>query len=165
MASVSIIKTLFDHRPSARQAVCALAVSCLVLGGCEAKVSNHGHALDEAELNTIKIGESTRIDLLSNFGMPSFEGAFNSGKIYYVSQIMIEPAGGLKKTETRQLFAFSFDENDVLVAVDLIDESSGNLVLHLDQKTPTPGDNFGVIDQIFSNLKRRRNQDTSTTSN
>ena len=42
-------------------------------------------------------------------------------------------------------------------AIDLIDETSGKTVVYLDEKTPTPGDNFGAIDQVFSNLKRRRN--------
>jgi len=41
----------------------------------------------------------------------------------------------------------------------MFDEATGKLVLHLDEKTPTPGDNLGVIDQIFSNLKRRRAQE------
>ena len=45
----------------------------------------------------------------------------------------------------------------VLNAIDLIDETSGRTVLYLDEKTPTPGDNFGALDQVFSNLKRRRN--------
>jgi hypothetical protein len=70
---------------------------------------------------------------------------------------MVEPAGGKKKTETRQIVAFTLDADDIVTAIDLIDETSGRTVLYLDEKTPTPGDNFGAMDQVFSNLKRRRN--------
>ena len=129
----------------------------LGLGGCESKTMTHGHSIDEANLSEIRVGESTRIDLLASFGKPSFNGAFNSGKVYYVSQVMVEPAGGKKKTETRQIVAFTLDANDIVTAIDLIDETSGRTVLYLDEKTPTPGDNFGAMDQVFSNLKRRRN--------
>ena len=127
------------------------------LSGCESKTMTHGHSIDEANLSEIRVGESTRIDLLASFGKPSFNGAFDSGKIYYVSQVMVEPAGGKKKTEKRQIVAFTLDADDIVTAIDLIDETSGRTVLYLDEKTPTPGDNFGAIDQVFSNLKRRRN--------
>ena len=124
---------------------------------CESTTMTHGHSIDELTLKKIQVGESTRIDLLESFGKPSFKGAFNSGKIYYVSQSMIEPAGGKKRTETRQIVAFTLDADDIVTAINLIDETSGKSVLYLDEKTPTPGDNFGAMDQVFANLKRRRN--------
>ena len=127
------------------------------LGGCESKTMTHGHSIDEANLSEIRVGETTRIDLLASFGKPSFNGAFNSGRIYYISQFMVEPAGGKKKTETRQIVAFTLNADDIVTAIDLIDETSGRTVLYLDEKTPTPGDKFGAMDQVFSNLKRRRN--------
>jgi len=160
MTSVSINPKPIYHIVKRHGVMSMIALAVLIgLGGCESRVFNHGHSIDEVELNAIKIGESTRIDLLSTLGKPSFEGAFRSDKIYYVSQFMIEPPAGRKATETRQLFAFTFNENDVVTAVDMFDEATGKLVLHLDEKTPTPGDNLGVIDQIFSNLKRRRAQE------
>ena len=127
------------------------------LVGCESKTMTHGYSIDEGMLGEIRIGQSTRIDLLTSFGKPSFNGAFNSGKIYYVSQFMVEPAGGKKKTEARQIVAFTLNADDIVTAIDLIDETSGRTVLYLDEKTPTPGDNFGALDQVFSNLKRRQN--------
>ena len=127
------------------------------LTGCESTTMTHGHSIDETNLEKTQIGESTRIDLLDSFGKPSFKGAFNSGKIYYVSQSMIEPAGGKKRTEKRQIVAFTLDADDIVTAINFIDETSGKSVLYLDEKTPTPGDNFGAMDQVFANLKRRRN--------
>ena len=44
----------------------------------------------------------------------------------------------------------------MLEKIDLIDEKSGIDVAHIDAKTPTPGDTFNAIEQIFLNLKRRR---------
>ena len=40
----------------------------LGLGGCESKTMTHGHSIDEANLSEIRVGESTRIDLLASFG-------------------------------------------------------------------------------------------------
>jgi outer membrane protein assembly factor BamE (lipoprotein component of BamABCDE complex) len=157
MASDSRLPSLLRQFVMPLRAGMIAGIVFVGLGGCESKTMTHGHSIDEANLNAIRIGESTRIDLLASFGKPSFNGAFNSGKIYYVSQFMVEPAGGKKKTETRQIVAFTLDADDIVTAIDLIDETSGRTVLYLDEKTPTPGDNFGAMDQVFSNLKRRRN--------
>jgi outer membrane protein assembly factor BamE (lipoprotein component of BamABCDE complex) len=54
------------------------------------------------------------------------------------------------------IYAFTFDANNNLQEIDLIDEKSGLNVAHIESKTPTPGDTFGVVEQIFSNLKRQQ---------
>ena len=159
MTSLSMILPQFQRIRRGLGNVGMFCLLAIAIGGCAEKTSNHGHAITSAELEKIKIGQSTRIDILATFGQPSFEGAFNSGKIYYVSQFMVEPPGGKKKTQTRELYVLTFDDNDVIQGVDLLDQTVSNDVLHLDEQTPTPGDNFGVIDQIFSNLKHRRNSE------
>jgi hypothetical protein len=54
------------------------------------------------------------------------------------------------------IYAFSFDTNNTLQEIDLIDEKSGLNVAHIGSKTPIPGNTFGVAEQIFSNLKRQQ---------
>ncbi len=156
MASKSRLLTPPRQFISMLRASMLAAFVFIALTSCESKTATHGNSIDQATLDKIRIGESTRNDLLAIFGKPSFNGAFNSGKIYYVSQFMVEPAGGIKQTETRQIVAFTFNEDNIVSMIDLIDETSGKSVVYLDDKTPTPGDNFGMLDQVFSNLKRRR---------
>ena len=135
----------------------ALALTSLI-AGCGERLSSHGHSLDEHDLKSVKIGVTTKQDILFSLGKPSFEGAFNSGKIYYVSQTMVQPAGGRKETSQRDLFAFSFDENDILQSLTVTDQTTGLDIATLDSKTPTPGADFGVIEQIFANIRKRNNQ-------
>jgi outer membrane protein assembly factor BamE (lipoprotein component of BamABCDE complex) len=66
------------------------------------------------------------------------------------------PVGGINKTKSRVIYAFSFDANNNLQNIDLIDEKRGLNVAHIDSKTPTPGDALNAVEQIFLNLKRRR---------
>ena len=135
--------------------VTLLLCGLLTLGACGERVSSHGHAIDAFELEQIELGESTRQDILLTLGKPSFEGAFQSGKIYYVAQNMRQPAGGAKTTTTRELFIFTFDDKDILQIIEIKDESKGLPIATLDAKTPTPGNTFGVIEQIFANIRRR----------
>ena len=83
----------------------------LVLSSCGERLSSHGHLIDEYDLQNIVMGETTKNDILFSLGKPSFEGAFDSSKLYYVSQNMVQPAGGRKETTSREIFAFIFDEN------------------------------------------------------
>ena len=127
----------------------------LSLSACGERVSSHGHFIDAYDLEQIVIGETTKQDILFTLGKPSFEGAFGSGKIYYVSQNMVQPAGGRKQTTSRELFTFIFDETELLDDIIVTDETTGLEIATLKAKTPTPGAELSVINQIFANIRRR----------
>ncbi|WP_438996316.1 outer membrane protein assembly factor BamE [Candidatus Puniceispirillum sp.] len=140
----------------ALSSVALLSIVMLSTIGCESRISSHGHNIDETELAKIELGKSTKSDLIFILGKPSFEGAFESGKTYYVSQIMEEPVAGINQTTSRTVVMFTVDKDDIVRAIDVLDENSGISIAHIDEKTPTPGNTYGVIDQVFKNLKRRR---------
>ena len=127
----------------------------LSLSACGERVSSHGHLIDAYDIEQIVIGETTKQDILFTLGKPSFEGAFGSGKIYYVSQNMVQPAGGRKQTTSREIFTFIFDETQLLDDIIVTDETTGLEIATLKAKTPTPGAELSVINQIFANIRRR----------
>lgn len=149
-------RCLFDALPGRRGLRTALlaGVISLSLAGCEATIAPHGHAVDATELDQIVPGQTSLVDLTAILGKPSFEGAFDSGKIYYLSEVMVEPPGGRKRASTRTLIVISL-EDDIVRYIEVRDETSGNTIAYLDERSPTPGDNFGVTEQIFSTLRRK----------
>ena len=157
MTSVSLTRLPIIRK--IKQAFGALFIGIFCLGflvGCGERISKHGHVIDQAEMDKIKIGQTSRADIIGMLGRPSFEGAFDSRKIYYASQIMELQVAGINKTKSRVIYAFSFDANNNLQNIDLIDEKRGLDVTHIDAKTPTPGDTLNAVEQIFLNLKRRQ---------
>ena len=149
-------RCLFDALPGLRGLRSALlaGVISLSLVGCEATIAPHGHAVDATELDQIVPGQTSLVDLTAILGKPSFEGAFDSGKVYYLSEVMVEPPGGRKRASTRTLIVISL-EDDIVRDIEVRDESSGKTIAYLDERSPTPGDNFGVTEQIFSTLRRK----------
>ena len=134
-----------------------IGIFCLgFLAGCGERISEHGHIITQTEMDTIKIGQTNRAEIIDMLGRPSFEGAFDDRKIFYASQIMELQVAGINKTKSRVIYAFSFDADNNLQEIDLIDEKTGLNVTHIEAKTPTPGDTFGVVEQIFLNIKRRQ---------
>ena len=148
---------LFDAFKAGQQSMTALVVAILAMGlaSCESRISSHGHAVDTVELNQIVPGETRLADLQAFLGRPSFEGAFESGKVYYISEVMVEPPGGRKRASTRTLIVISLDGEDIVTAIEVRDETSGKTIAYLDEKSPTPGDTFGVAEQLFSTLRRK----------
>ena len=148
---------LFDAFKAGQRSMTALIVAILAMGlaSCESRISSHGHAVDAEELNQIVPGETRLADLQAVLGRPSFEGAFESGKVYYISEVMVEPPGGRKRASTRTLIVISLDGKDIVTAIEVRDETSGKTIAYLDQRSPTPGDTFGVMEQLFSTLRRK----------
>ena len=148
---------LFDAFPGKRQLrmMVAVLVAGLTLASCEARIAPHGHSVDSAELDQIIPGQTTLGDLRAILGKPSFEGAFDSGKVYYLSEVMVEPPGGRKRISTRTMIVITLDQSDFVSEIEVRDETSGKTIAYLDEKSPTPGDTFGVASQIFSTLRRK----------
>ena len=156
MTSDSLTRLSFLRQIKQGFGALSIGIFCLgFLAGCGERISEHGHVINQAEMDTIKIGQTNRADIIGMLGRPSFEGAFDSRKIYYVSQIMELQVAGINKTKSRVIYAFSFDTKNNLQKIDLIDEKSGLNVVPTDSKTPTPGQTFTAVEQIFLNLKRR----------
>ena len=155
--TTAMTRGLFDAFPAARRGFISLGVGLLAIGmtACESRISAHGHAVDSTELDQIIPGETRLADLEAVLGRPSFEGAFDSGKIYYISEVMVEPPAGRKRTSARTLIVISLDDTKTVSAIEVRDETSGKTIAYLDERSPTPGDTFGVTEQMFSTLRRK----------
>ena len=125
-----------------------------VLPACEATITTHGRFIEGDELDRLELGVTTQAETIAILGRPSFEGAFNSGRIYYNNQKMEEKVAGTTSTIERELIVLIFDENNILQSLELRDKNSDEEIVKLEAKTPTPGDTLTIVDQIFSNLRR-----------
>jgi outer membrane protein assembly factor BamE (lipoprotein component of BamABCDE complex) len=127
----------------------------LGLQGCESQVTSHGNLIEASQLNKLEIGTTRREDVLILFGPASFEGAFNNKRLYYNNQKMEAPIAGRTQTIERELVVLSFDVNNILEYIEIRDKSTDQEIVKLDAKTSTPGDTLTVVDQLFTNLRRR----------
>ena len=132
-----------------------LFISMIVVSACEAVTTTHGRLIEPAELDRLELGETTQEETIAILGPPSFEGAFNSGRLYYNNQKMEKSVGGETLTIERELIVFIFDNNNRLQGIEIKDKNSDKKIVKLESKTPTPGDTVTIVDQIFSNLRRK----------
>ena len=127
----------------------------ILASACEAITTTHGRLIEPAELDRLELGVTTQAETIAILGPPSFEGAFNSGRLYYNNQKMEKRVGGETLTIERELMIFIFDNDNRLQGIEIRDKTSDKKIVKLESKTPTPGDTLTIVDQIFSNLRRR----------
>ena len=60
----------------------------VIVSACEAITTTHGRLIEPAELDRLELGVTTQAETIAILGPPSFEGAFNSGRLYYNNQKM-----------------------------------------------------------------------------
>ena len=134
---------------------CVASLGLTAISGCGDRVSSHGHVINENELKQITIGTTTKADIVQLLGQPSFAGAFDAQKLYYSSQVMLQPVASVKQTQRRVIYIFTLNTKNILEAIDLVNKDDGLTIAHIDDKTPTPGDTFGILEQVFTNLRRQ----------
>ena len=81
-----------------------------MLTACESTVTTHGRLIEQADLNKLELGKTTRAEALAIFGKPSCEGAFQPGRLYYNNQTMEQKVAGETSTIDRQLVVLTFDQ-------------------------------------------------------
>ena len=130
-------------------------VTLLFILSCAAQETIHGNQIDKIDIDKIQIGFTSKKDLQLILGPPSFRGSFDSGNLYYSNVKRQSPLGRQAVINSSELFAFSFDENDVLLEMNRLQELP-NSVDYESDKTTAPGVSLGILEQIFFNLQRRQ---------
>ena len=131
-----------------------LLILLIVVSACEAITTTHGRLIEPSELDRLELGTTTQLETIAILGPPSFEGAFNSGRLYYNNQKMAKLVGGETLTIERELMILIFDSNNRLQGIEIRDKTSDRKIVKLESKTPTPGATVTIVDQMFSNLRR-----------
>ena len=132
-----------------------LFILMIAVSACEARITTHGRLIEPAQLDKLEMGVTTQAETIAILGPPSFEGAFYSGRLYYNNQKMEKNVGGATLTLERELVVLIYDENNILQGIEFKNKNSDQEIVKLEEKTPTPGDRLTVIDQLFSNLRRK----------
>ena len=133
-----------------------LGISLFFLLSCSAQETTHGNKIDEIDIQKIQLNRTTKNDIKFILGPPSFQGSFDSRKIYYSNIKRQTPLGRQAVINSSELYVFLFDENDILLEMKKV-ESVPSSINYDKDKTEAPGVSLGILEQIFFNLQRRQN--------
>lgn len=126
------------------------ALSFIIIG-CTPTVSTHGNMLEDYQIEEIKVGESTRSDILRTFGSPTSKSTFDPLVWYYIGQTK-EKRGILDpEVVDEKIYLVAFSDEGVLKALQKIDRERMNIP-YARNKTPTHGNETTIMQQFLGNL-------------
>lgn len=128
-----------------------LAMATLT-SACADRVDNHGHVIKEAQIESLKIGISTKRDVLTTLGTPSTLAPFNDNTWYYVSERVITKSMDRKVLDARQIIIFKFNDKERISSIEFKSKDDGRHVTQSERATKTQGEKLGVVDQMIDNL-------------
>jgi outer membrane protein assembly factor BamE (lipoprotein component of BamABCDE complex) len=132
------------------------AIFCIIaLSGCiPPQVDNRGHVDAFNRTDQVKIGASTREEVMELLGSPSVTNNFGEEIWYYVSKRK-ESVAFLKPEITQQkVTGIVFDSSGVVTAIKGYGMKDKRIVEMAADVTPTEGHELGVLEQLLGNVGR-----------
>ena len=126
----------------------------VLLGGCQAKILQHGNVPDEDEVVQIQPGQDDKNRVEQLLGSPSSTGSFGDEVWYYVSTRTSQTAFFDPEIIDQGVLAISFDNGGIVQDMKVYDQTDGRLVAMVDRTTPTHGNQITLLQQLLGNFGR-----------
>jgi len=138
-----------------RYGALAAVVAAVLAAGCSPTVDIRGNMPDPQDVAQLKVGESTRDDVIKLLGNPSTSGTFEKETWYYIGQRTEQGATFFKPTVTDQkVLAVRFDADGKLEELHEYGLKDGKPVEVVDRVTPTRGKDLTILQQLVGNVGR-----------
>ena len=131
------------------------AALCLLMlfAACSPIVEERGYVGLERSAGEIHEGMS-REAVLRLLGSPSSQSMFGEEIWYYIRTVNETKAFLHPEVATQKVIALHFHDDGTVGAVEQYDTKDGRAIAFSDEKTPTEGNSFGVMEQLLGNLGR-----------
>jgi outer membrane protein assembly factor BamE (lipoprotein component of BamABCDE complex) len=154
------MKQFFDIRPSGGKfgggsvLRSVIAAALIGLAACAPDVNVRGNAVESETLAKIKPGTQDRGAVRELLGSPTNVATFSDETWYYITQKDHRIAFSKITPITRQVIAISFDERGRVQNIKKYSLADAREIDPVDRVTPTPGQEFSLIQQLIGNLGR-----------
>lgn len=132
----------------------ALAAFVLALSACTPTVANRGNMVDPDKLAEIKVGETTREQVVSTLGSPTQIGTFDENVWYYFGRSTEQYSFLDPKVVKQQALEVHFNEEGVVTRLNQLDPKEAQNISPVARRTPTYGHETTWIEQLVGNLGR-----------
>jgi outer membrane protein assembly factor BamE (lipoprotein component of BamABCDE complex) len=130
----------------------ALCLALLAASACTPIVAKRGNAIEDAQLQQIVVGQSTREDVARILGTPTQTGTFDDKSWYYVGQRTEQEAFFDPELKEQTLVTIDFTPEGKVASVRKRGAELAQKIDPVDRKTPTYGKEMSLMQQLIGNL-------------
>lgn len=129
-----------------------------LLTGCVATEQQRGYVFNNKSLEEIKIGESTRKDVMQSMGTPTSRSEFEVERWHYIGS-KADIRGVLNpEIKDEKVVTIEFDKDGVVKNVETKSLADMTDVKMVQRTTKTEGHSEGVMQQLIGNFGRFNKQ-------
>ncbi len=126
----------------------------LAIAGCSPKVHHQGKAIEESEIQQIKVNEHSKEDVSRMLGSPTMQSMFQDDRWYYFSKTT-ETTAFLKPVASEQnIYVINFNKSGKVREVKHLNLDNSQNVSYVNRETPTTGQDTSMLQQLFGNFGR-----------
>ena len=139
-----------------------LLTALSLTSACSPVVSQRGNLLESYQTDEVKVGESTRSEVLRLLGSPTTQSTFNPNIWYYIGQ-ETEKHGILDdEVVNENIVTVTFNAQGIVQSLDT-PETERLDVPYVRTKTPTHGNDLTFMQQLLGNLGKFNTPSGSAT--
>ena len=131
-----------------------IAIFSIGLAACSPKLDNRGYVANAQWGDVVKVGQTTKQEILDNFGSPSAHSTFGDESWYYVSSRKETTAFFKPEIAQQDTVRLTFDAADVVTNIEYFDKNQGQDLAMVKRETPTEGHSLGFFEQLLGNVGR-----------
>lgn len=143
--------------PAVALGACVIAFT---LAACGPPNDLRGNNPDNKMLASIQPGVTDKASVTRLLGSPSTVATFDPNTWYYVSQETQNVAFFKPKLKDEKVVSISFDKKGVVQKVALLNMKDHRDIVPNPDKTPAPGREFTILEQLIGNFGRFSNSPT-----
>ncbi len=132
----------------------ALIVAGFVIAGCEPIRQTHGYVPADVYVESVKLGEDSRADIVSKIGRPSTTAAFENDEWYYIARTTTTRAFFAPKPTEQKVMVVAFNSDGIVESIDRYALEDGQIIDLVTRTTPTRGKRLTLLQQLLGNIGR-----------
>ncbi|MGE4314381.1 MAG: outer membrane protein assembly factor BamE [Pseudobdellovibrionaceae bacterium] len=140
----------------------ALFASLALLAACSPVRETHGNFVPEYKLATLQPQVDTRSDVIKKIGSPTTVSPFDENVWYYIGQRTEKVGMFDPKIKAEKIYLAQFTPDGTLNTFMEVERDRMDIPLS-DDKTPTGGNDYTVLQQLLGNLGKFNAPETSAT--
>ena len=131
-----------------------LSLGLCLLTSCSVETEEHGKRIGKDLLDKIVPGSTQKQQVLSILGAPSTENDFGNKAWFYIASNNRKTALFGDKLLSRSIIKIMFNDKNTVTKITMLTEKDQKPVEHSQNKTPTAGQEIGILQQLLGNVGR-----------
>ena len=132
----------------------AVLLLCITLAACAPTLVMQGYVPDEETLAGVEQGVDTKNAVVTKLGSPSTIATFDDDTWIYVNKRSEVFAFFEPTVLSQNVVAINFDPEGRVEEIRRFTLEDGRLINPITRKTPTQGQELGLLEQLFGNVGR-----------